>query len=119
LGHAIESEHEMLEAILPGSMPKLPAGFRERHTKEKAKSDNPQDFLKKDEYLKLFKEQRAGTLKALDRMSDADFDKPSPEQMQSYAKNVGEVFSMQGTHWVMHAAQWALIRRKLGHPPLF
>jgi len=119
LGHAIESEHDMIEAIVPGSMPELPAGFRERHTKDKAKSDNPQDFFKKDEYLKAFNEQRAGTLKALARMSDADFDKPSPEPMQSYAKNLGEVFSMQGTHWVMHAAQWALIRRKLGHPPLF
>jgi hypothetical protein len=29
------------------------------------------------------------------------------------------VFSMQGSHWMMHAGQWAVLRRKLGRPPLF
>lgn len=119
LGHLIGSENQMLEAIRPGSMPKLPAGFREQHNKEKAKSDDAKDFLKKDEYLKLFKEQRSGTLAVLESMSEADFDKPAPEPLSSFLKTVGEVFSMQGTHWMMHAGQWALIRRKLGHPPLF
>jgi len=119
LGHLIGAENQMLEAIRPGSMPKLPAGFREKHNKEKAKSDDAKDFLTKDEYLKLFKEQRAGTLAVLESMSEADFDKPAPEPLSSFLRTVGEVFSMQGTHWVMHAGQWALIRRKLGHPPLF
>ena len=119
LGHLIAAENAMLEAVRPGSMPKLPAGFRERHSKEKAKSDDAKDFLTKDQYLKLFKEQRSATLKVLESMSEADFDGPVPEPLSQYLRNVGDVFSMQGTHWVMHAGQWALIRRKLGHPPLF
>jgi hypothetical protein len=32
---------------------------------------------------------------------------------------VGDVFSMQGGHLLMHAGQWAVVRRKLGRKPLF
>lgn len=119
LGHLIDAENMMIEAVRPGSMPKLPQGFKEKHSKEMATSDDPKKFLTKDEYLKLFNEQRAGTLKVLDSLSEADFDKPAPEPLKSFLGTVGEVFALQGTHWVMHAGQWALIRRKLGHPPVF
>ena len=52
-------------------------------------------------------------------MSDADFDQPGPEPMRAYCPTVGSVFTLQGTHWMMHAGQWAIVRRKLGKPPLF
>lgn len=119
LGHLIGAEHQMLEGIKPGSMPKLPEGFAEKHAKEKAKSNNPGDFLTKSEYQKLAGEQRAGTLALLESLSEADLDKPGPEAMRSYCPTVGSIFTMQGTHWMMHAGQWAIIRRKLGKPPLF
>ncbi|MEX0819769.1 MAG: DinB family protein, partial [Pirellulaceae bacterium] len=66
-----------------------------------------------------YQEQRAGTLAALAKLSDEDLDKPSPEAIQSYAPNVAAAFSMQGSHWLMHAGQWAVVRRQLGKPPLF
>ena len=119
LGHLIASENAMLEAIHPGSMPKLPAGFKERHDKKSAASDDPKAFLTKAEYLDLLKQQRAGTLAALDAMSDADLDKEAPPPLNHFLKRAGDVFAMQGTHYVMHAGQWAIVRRKLGRPPLF
>ncbi|MFN0195606.1 MAG: DinB family protein [Planctomycetaceae bacterium] len=119
LGHLIHSENQMIEAVCPNSMPKLPEGFGVQHSKESSSSDDPAKFLKKGDYLKLMAEQRAGTLKALDSLSDADLSQPSPERMQGYAKTVGEVFAMQGMHWTMHTGQWAVLRRKLGRPPLF
>ena len=70
-----------------------------------------------EERSQLF--ERAGTLKALDKMTDADLDKPGPEKYRDFAKTIGEVFGMQGTHWLMHAGQWAVTRRKLGRKPLF
>ncbi len=109
----------MLEAIAPGSMPKLPEGFKERHSKKTAASDKPQDFLSKAEYLKLANEQRAGTYAVLEKMSEADLDQQSPEALPATGPSVSSVLTMQGTHWLMHAGQWALIRRKLGKPPLF
>ena len=48
-----------------------------------------------------------------------DLDAPAPESLKQIAANVGGIFSMQPTHWTMHAGQWAVVRRKLGRPPLF
>jgi len=119
LGHLISAENEMIGAVCPGSMPALPEGFRERYTADTSKLDSAGAFHVKSVYLDLFAQQRAATERALAALGDADLDKPSPEKMQSYTKNVGDVFSLQGTHGVMHAGQWAVIRRKLGRKPLF
>src|SRR5690242_19072810 len=66
LGHLILAETRLVEAAAPGSMPALPEGFAERHSKETARNDDRADFLAKDEYMKLAKSVRAATLKALD-----------------------------------------------------
>lgn len=119
LGHIIASEHQMIDEACPGTMPPLPASFAEKHSKATSASDNPADFLTKAEYLKLMAEQRQGTLTALAKQSDADFDKPGPESMRAYAPTFGSLFSMIGSHWLMHSGQWAVTRRKLGRAPLF
>lgn len=118
LGHLIQSEHSMVEAICPGVMPPLPEGFTAKHTKETAGSDDPKGFLKKDEYLKLYDAVRAGTVKALERTTDDELDKPGPESMRAYAPTVGAIYMLQPQHWLMHAGQWAVLRRKLGRAPL-
>ncbi len=119
LGHLITAEHMLMDPIAPGGMPKLPAGFAEKHGKETATSDNAKDFLTKAEYLKLAQEQRAATLAALEKVSDADLDKPGPEPFRQFCPTVADMFILQGSHWLMHAGQWAIVRRKLGHKPLF
>jgi hypothetical protein len=119
VGHLISAEHQMINGVCPGSMPALPDGFAERYTKETATSNDPNAFGLKVELLRLFEEQRSGTLQALSGLSDEDLDKSAPEEMQAYAPTVGDVFSLQGGHWMMHAGQWAIIRRQLGRPPLF
>jgi hypothetical protein len=109
----------MIDALRPGSSPTLPEGFQKKHSKETAGSDDPKNFLTKAEYLDLFSKQRSATLAVLDTVSDDELGQPAPEKLRAFLKTVGDVFAMQGTHWVMHAGQWALIRRKLGRPPLF
>ena len=97
----------MLEMVKPNSMPPLPAGFKEKHSKETAKSDDPKAFLTKAEYLDLYKKQRAATMKVLDGMSDADLDKPAPEPMRLFEDGGGDI----------HDARNALddARRTVGH----
>jgi len=120
LGHLIAAERMLVEAGVPGSMPELPAGFAERHNKDTAGSDKPEDFLTKDEYLKLAKETRAATLKILDGLSSADLDKPvSSGRVPPFVKKVGDAFLTAGTHWIMHTGQWVVLRRKLGRPRQF
>lgn len=116
LGHLISSEHGMIEQIAPGSMPPLPEGFAERYTKETAKTDNPAAFDSKKVLMSAFRAQREATLKVLDAFDPNDFDKPTGVD---YAPNAASMFSMQGSHYIMHAGQWAVIRRQLGRSPLF
>lgn len=116
LGHLIASEHQLIEKYLPGSMPALPAGFAEKYTKETATIDDPKKFCNKAELMKTFEQQRAATLAALAKVTDAELDKPSGIPQFS---TLGAVFELQGSHWLMHAGQWAVIRRQLGRQPLF
>ncbi len=72
--------------------------------------------MTKDQLLAVFKEQRAATLAALAKQSDSDLDKSTGVD---YAPTVGSMFSMQGSHWLMHGGQWVIVRRKVGKPALF
>jgi hypothetical protein len=116
VGHLLNAEHGLINKICPGAMPPLPADFSKRYSKEQAGCDDPQQFCKKDELLAVFREQRAATLAALEKQSDDAFDAPSGIE---FVPTVGAVFSLQGSHWIMHAGQWVVIRRQLGRKPLF
>jgi hypothetical protein len=116
VGHLIAAEHMMVDKVLPGSMPKLPEGFEAKYSKEATTSDDAKKFCTKSELMNAYEKQRAGTLAALEKLSDADLDKPTG---LDYAPTVGAVFSIQGGHWMMHAGQWVVVRRQLGRAPLF
>lgn len=119
VGHLISSENHIMESAFPGSMPKLPDGFSERYSKETASSNDASAFLKKDELIRLAKEQRTATLAKLDTLDGSGLDQPAPEAMQSYAPTIGAMFALLGTHWMMHCGQWVIVRRELGKPALF
>lgn len=116
VGHLIAAEHDLIEKAAPGSMPPLPAGFAERYAKEKSTVDDPAAFDSKEDLLAAAEAQRAGTLAALEKIDEGEFDK---ETGIEYAPTIGHLFSLQGSHWMMHAGQWAVIRRQLGREPLF
>jgi hypothetical protein len=118
VGHLIASENQMINQCVPGALPDLPAGFADKYTKETAASDNADDFDSKDELMRLYEQQRSATLAALENLSDEDLDQESPESIRGYAPNFGTAFLMQDAHWLMHAGQWAVIRRQLGREPL-
>lgn len=118
LGHLISSEAQLLESICPGKGAKLPAGFAEQHSKEMCESDDPAKFRTKQEYLDLFQKVREATLAGLDEASDADLDAPSPEPLREHFPTVGQVFTLIGTHPLMHAGQFVVVRRNLDKPIL-
>jgi len=119
VGHLIASENQILNGVLPGTMPDLPAGFQEKYTKDTAASDDASAFDSKEELLRVHGEQRAVAEAKLDSMSDDDLSQEGPDEMKGYAPTVGAAFNLLGGHWLMHAGQWAVIRRQLGRPPLF
>jgi hypothetical protein len=113
VGHLISSEHSMLEAIAPGAMPALPAGFAEKYTKDTATSDDPSQFASKDELMQAYKAQRAATLAVLEATPESDLD---AETGIHYAPTKGALLGMQGAHWLMHCGQWVIVRRNNGKP---
>lgn len=119
LGHLIASENQLNNMVCPDSMPPLPQGFTEKHSKETATSDDRAAFCTKDEYLKAMAEQRAGTFALLDRLTDEDLEKPAPEKIQTLGPTVGAVIAAQSAHWMMHAGQWVIVRRQLGKEAMF
>lgn len=118
LGHLIGSERHLVEQAAPGQMPPLPEGFGPRHNKEAAANDDPAAFLRKEEYLALARQFRAATLAVVGELPDSAFDQPV-SKVPPFIKTAGELFLFLGPHWIMHAGQWAVIRRTLGRAPLF
>ncbi|HEX4413980.1 MAG TPA: DinB family protein [Lacipirellulaceae bacterium] len=120
LGHLISAETRLAEAAKPGGMPALPEGFAERHSKDTAASDNPKDFLTKEQYLKLAKTVRAGTLEVLDSLSETDFDRPpAGNRVPPFVKTAGDCLVVTAGHWILHAGQWVVLRRELGRERKF
>lgn len=116
MGHLISAEHKMISEIMPGSMPTLPDGFCARYTKATANVDDPAQLDSFAELKRLGANQREATLEALAKCSS---DRLSDPTGVDYAPRVVDMFILQGTHWLMHAGQWAVIRRQLGREPLF
>lgn len=113
IGHLITSEHQLNSKAFPGAMPALPGGFAERYTKETAGNDEPSAFARKAELMGAYQQQRDATLALLNKQSDQDLDKPTGIP---FVPTVGALLSLQGSHWLMHAGQWVIVRRQLGKP---
>ena len=118
LGHLLAAEVDLVNMVCPGKGAELPAGFAEAHAKENCASNDPQQFKTKQEYLELFQKVRAATVAALEGLSDAELDNPSPERMRQFVPKIGQFFTLIGTHPMMHAGQFVVVRRKLGKPIL-
>ena len=118
IGHLIASEVGLLAGA--GGIPApLPAGFAEKHSKATASIDSPSAFLTKAQYLDLYDKVRAATLASLDKLAEADLDKASAASIAAYAPTVAIAYLIMGSHIMMHAGQFTVLRRKLGKPVLF
>lgn len=118
LGHLISAECRLVEAAT-GQKTALPEGFAEHHSKDSAGSDKASDFLTKDQYLSLAKTVRAATLKALEEVGEGDLDKHVGGRVPPFVKTAGDCFMLVGNHWILHAGQFAVLRRKLNRPRQF
>lgn len=119
LGHLLQSDNMMVNGCVAGTISELPEGFSEKYTKETCSSDHAGDFHSKEELLGMYETQTKAILEALAGLSEDDLDRPAPDSMKDYAPTFGAAFGMIGDHWLMHAGQWAVIRRQKGRSPIF
>jgi hypothetical protein len=120
LGHLVNAEAGLLGPDLPEAVyPELPAGFGERHANKRAADDDTAGLRTRAEYLDLFNKGRAATLAALQKLSDADLNRPTEGSMAKFAPTLGALLLLVSNHVLMHAGQFSVVRRKLGKPVLF
>jgi uncharacterized damage-inducible protein DinB len=118
LGHLVGAEPFLMRTELPeAAYPDPPAGFADQHSKDTAGSDA--GFRSKAEYLEWAKKMRTATVAVLDKLTDADLDRPSTGRMAKMAPRLADLFLLIANHTMMHAGQFTVIRRKLGKPVLF
>ncbi|MCA9194257.1 MAG: DinB family protein [Planctomycetales bacterium] len=113
LGHLVTSENAMMNSAFPGKMPALPEGMMEKYAKEAGASDNSADFLSKEQLMATYRQQRDATLALLAGCTDDDLAKDTGID---YAPKLGDLFRIQGEHWLMHCGQWVVVRRELDKP---
>ncbi len=120
VGHLILNERKMIEAIKPGSSPALPEGFDTKHAMDKHGVDDPSNFQTKDEYLAMWKAQRAASRSVLEGMTDDELDAPCPdEKTRRMCPTVATMFNLTGLHALMHSGQFVAVRRKEEMPIAF
>jgi hypothetical protein len=120
LGHLIAVEHRMISKNIPEApLPELPAGFAEKYTKETAASDDAGAFLKKAEYQALFNNLREASVAAVEKLPEADLDRPTTGPVAKLAPTVGALLLLASYHTTLHLGQVSAVRRKLGKPVLF
>lgn len=118
LGHLIVAESMFKEMIELGSSPPLPEGFQKAHDLKNVEGDDSR-FKGKDEYVKLWDQQRAATKALLDRLDDADLDDNRGGKMPPWAPTVAAALNMVGMHALNHSGQFVAVRRKLKKPIAF
>jgi len=119
LGHLISEESKLLASQFPdNTITLLPGGFSKDHRREMAAGDDPAAFRPKAEYLKLFEQVRAGTISALEGLTENELDRPTTGPFAPFASTLGSFFLFVSNHTLMHAGQLTTARRKLGKPVL-
>ncbi len=116
LGHLITSGNFHLSNVSPDAPIPLPQGFAEKYRAETATVDDPKRLCSKSELMDLRHKLRAAVLDSLEKIPDTELDRQTGIE---YAPTVAALFELQGSHWLMHAGQWTVIRRQLGRKPLF
>lgn len=119
LGHLAAAESGMVNSARPGAGGELPAGFKERFTRETSSVDDASLFPKKEELIALFSMVRASTIAWARTLTPADLDKQTDERMRQFVPTIGHMVTMMPVHVAMHIGQFQVIRRKLGKPIMF
>lgn len=77
------------------------------------------DYPPPAEVLDFMRERRGVLIELLKNCSDEDLAKPAPKDITDWCPDFGSIFEGTTWHEALHAGQVTLIRRALGHEPLF
>jgi uncharacterized damage-inducible protein DinB len=82
-------------------------------------TSNPDQYPPAAEVLDVMRERRAVLLELLAKETDADLAGPPLEGPNDFWPDKGSIYEMIGWHEMLHAGQVSMVRRALGHKPVF
>jgi hypothetical protein len=117
LAHLSTAEKYLLDGQIPGlQYPEIPAAIASLGSERTGKVDPPEGYLTKAQYLDCFNKLRAATIAAVEKLTDADFDRPTTNSMAKYAPTLGDMLILTANHTLMHGGQFTVVRRALNKP---
>ncbi|MBI2804752.1 MAG: DinB family protein [Planctomycetes bacterium] len=120
LAHLITAEKFLLDGELPGvQYPAIPPAIASLGSERTGKVDPPEGYLPKAQYLECFAQMRAATIAAVEKLSDADLDRPNKNSMAKFAPTLGDLLVLTANHTLMHGGQFTVVRRALNKPVVF
>jgi uncharacterized damage-inducible protein DinB len=82
-------------------------------------TSDPDHYPPPAEVLDLMRERREVLVELLAGLSDKQLAKPTPDGTFDFLPDYGSVWEVAVSHESLHAGQVTMIRRALGHTPLF
>lgn len=117
-GHMAVADNFFIGMIEPGRKISLDE-FEAKFGMGSKPTSNADDYPPAAEVLDVMRERRAAVLDLLRRRSNDDLAKPMPVGTPDFWTDYGSVFEMLVWHEAMHLGQVSIVRRALGHSPLF
>ena len=117
-GHMATTDNAFLSMLAPEKSMDLP-GWKEKFGFGSKPVNDPAAYPPPADVLAQMRERRQTLLAVLDRLSDADLEKPKPKGGPEFLSDVGSVFEFAPWHEGLHTGQLSIARRALGHSPLF
>jgi uncharacterized damage-inducible protein DinB len=84
-----------------------------------APTSDPDEYPPAAEVLDVMRERRGVLVEILGKMSDAELERPTSADMAAFCPDYGSIFEMATWHEGLHAGQVTMVRRALGHKPVF
>jgi len=117
-GHMAVSDNFFISSVSPEKVVSRPEFEKAFGTGSQPTSD-PAMYPPPDEVLKYMDERRATLLDVLERLDEADLEKPLAKGTPDFLPDVVSVFEMAVWHEGLHSGQLSECRRSLGHKPVF
>jgi uncharacterized damage-inducible protein DinB len=117
-GHMATADNFFISSIDPSKKRELDDWSKYFGMGSKPTSD-PDAYPPVAEVLDVMRERRAVLLEILGVMADADLLRPTEGDMASFCPDYASIFEMAVWHEGLHAGQITMVRRALGHKPVF
>jgi uncharacterized damage-inducible protein DinB len=116
-GHMATSDDFFLSLVAPDQVRHLP-DFQTKFGMGSQPTNDPAAYPTAESVQAVMHERRESLLAALDRMTEDDLSKKTPDGAPEFLPDVASVFELAVWHEGQHRGQLSVARRALGHKPL-